>query len=649
MESNNSDTSCNVKNIDIDDCGISEPSLNVKTIDLDNINDINPIKKKSPKGRNSVLKASDFKSEAESARFTKKVMGVTLPCNFIQKSVEVSKVKTVVQKVVHKIKQINHQDVEHNGHNYTVCYVLNNNIPVLFVIDTNDKERVICNTVGVYNGYPRLTNHNTEFIHQLVMGKPPSDKYSVDHLNRIRRDDRRCNLKFKTSSEQIQNQFIRERTSELPEDCGITHDDIPKNIFYINEKDRGERFEIRIKGFPHLPKKLLYKKTTGRSDISLRIKLQTAIYYLRWLCEKYPELKSSIRINKEDEDERLRLTEEYNDIIRLTSYPKEVIDANTVNFMYDCKNDYSIDNDEIVESVIKNTEAGKKKDDNLPSDSNVSKMDIPKYCYYVPATESRGDKFVIERHPKLMANDKRQLSTPGSKLLSTKEKFDILLEYIHCLENDLPIVKKDAPRGKRGQFSNTIDKSKKTEKVIEVIKTSSIPIKNIEKPSSSDNAKNVDKKEIPHYVYYKPANRDHGSCWFIKDHPKLASRNIKTKTSRTSALINDREKFEEILCHLDALNKDKPFTEYKVIRAVKNSIHKDKSPKRVPENWDIEKYPIGEYMYYRPADDKRGDSWGIMGHPKQDKKIITTTTVMKTSTLDKYLEARGIINTLELN
>ncbi len=83
-ECGTSDTNCNVKTIDIDECGTSESSLNVKTIDLDNSNEINPIKKKSPKGRNSVLKASDFKSEAESARFTKKVMGVTLPCNFIQ-------------------------------------------------------------------------------------------------------------------------------------------------------------------------------------------------------------------------------------------------------------------------------------------------------------------------------------------------------------------------------------------------------------------------------------------------------------------------------------------------------------------------------------------------------------------------------------
>jgi hypothetical protein len=616
----------------------SESSYVVKTIGEDDCDDVKNVPKKSPKGRKPVLKLSDFKSESDSARFTKKVKGIELPCNFIQKSVEVSKVKTIVQKVIHKIKQINHQDVEHNGQKYTVCYVLNNNTPVLFIIDTIDKEKVIYNSVSVYSGYPRLTNNSTEFIHQLVMGKSPSDKYSIDHVNRIRRDDRKCNLKFKTASEQIQNQFIRERTSELPEDCGITHDDIPKNVIYRNEKGRGERFEIEINGFPHLPKKILYKKTTSRTDIPLRIKLQTAIYYLRWLCEKYPELKSSIRINKKDEDERLRLTEEYNDIIRLTSFPQEVIDANTVNFIYDCKNDYSIEDDEIVEKVVKTSEAGKKKEDNLPNNCGFNKMDIPKYCYYVPETESRGDKFVIDRHPKLLSMDKRQIATPGSKLLSTKEKFDILLEYIHCLENDLPIVQKDAPRGKRGQFS------------INIQKDTSKPIsKKIDKPSSADKAKDIESKDIPRYVYYKPANKDHGSCWFIKDHPNLVSRNIKTKISRTSALISDREKFEEILCHLDALENNTPFKEYKVVRAVKNSIHKDKCPKRVPDNWDIEQYPICDHLYYRPADDKQGDSWVIMGHPKQHNKIITSSTSKNKSTIDKYLQARSIINTLELN
>jgi hypothetical protein len=620
----------------------SDTSQNVKTIDLDNskLSVCNDTPKKSTKGRKSVLKVNDFRKEAESARFTKNVYDVDLPKTFIQKHelVEKVRIKTIVQQVRHTYTELNHQDVEYNGNKYTVCYVLNNQKPVLFLVDTDSKKTIIENHISVYDGYPRLTS-TSQLVHQLIMGKSPSDKYSVDHLNRIRRDDRKCNLKFKNGSEQNHNQFIRDRTVELPEDCGITHNDIPKHVFYINEKDRGERFEIRIKGVPHLPKNLLYKKTTGRLDIPLRVKLQTAIYYLRWICEKYPELKSVIRINKDDEDERLKLTKEYNDIISLTTYPKEVIDANLVQFIYDCKDDYSIDNEEIVEAVVKNIDAGKKKDDNLPADCGITKIDIPKYCYYVPATTSRGDKFVIDKHPKLVLLGQRQMATPETKLLTSREKFDILLEYIDCLENDRPIVKYDAPRGKRGQFSTNIQKTEPITIITENVTTSA-------KTPSSTNATDVGPSEVPRFVYYKSPDKEHGSYWFLKDHPKLASRNIKTKTSRTSALLSDREKFEEILSHLESLVNDTPFKEYKIVRAVKNSVHREKSTKRVPEDWDIDKYPVSEYLYYRPKDDKRGDMWIIKGHPKQPKPTMFTTTSTSKSTLDKYLDAIAILEAL---
>ena len=619
MESKTLSSNKTVKTIQLDGTSSIDSDIEKSSIDT-------PTKVKSTKGRKKVLKVNDFKLTSDTARYTKDVGDIELPPNFISKSIEVAKVKTYTRN----IKQLNHQDVEYNGNKYTVCYVLHNMKPVLFIIDTNIKEKVVNNGVNIYDGYPKITSGS--FIHQLVIGNPPSDKYSVDHLNRIRRDDRKCNLAFKTASEQLQNQFIRDRTVELPEDCGIDHNDIPKNVFYINEKDKGEYFEINIKGVTHLPKNILKKKTTSRNDVPLRIKLQTAIYYLRWLCQQFPELKSVIRINKEDEDDRLKLTKEYNDIISLTTYPKEVIDANLVDFIYDCKTDYSIDNEEIIEKIIKNTGAGKKIKDNLPIGCGINKLDIPPYCYYVPAKELRGDKFVIDSHPKLLETGKRQMSTPEIRTLSTKAKFDMLLEYIRCLENNLPIPKYEGPRGKRGKTSP----EKKKEKLVANVK-----------PSNIQKATDVEIKDVPEYVYYKPADKEHGSYWIIKDHPNLASRNIKTKNSRTSALLSDREKFEEILCHLESLERDTPFKEYKVVRAVKNSVHKEKSTKRAPENWDLEQYPIPEYLYYCPPTDKRSDSWIIRGHPKQTKASISSSTSKDKSTLEKYLEATSIVNKLE--
>ena len=35
---------------------------------------------------------------------------------------------------------------------------------------------------------------------------------------------------------------------------------------------------------------------------------------------------------------------------------------------------------------------------------------IPKYCYYRPASDTRSDKFIIERHPKLIADASKHLN-----------------------------------------------------------------------------------------------------------------------------------------------------------------------------------------------------------------------------------------------
>jgi hypothetical protein len=55
---------------------------------------------------------------------------------------------------------------------------------------------------------------------------------------------------------------------------------------------------------------------------------------------------------------------------------------------------------------------------------------IPKYCYYVPESETRGDKFVIDRHPKLVESGDRQWSTTARKTISTKDKYTALIEKL---------------------------------------------------------------------------------------------------------------------------------------------------------------------------------------------------------------------------
>jgi hypothetical protein len=57
---------------------------------------------------------------------------------------------------------------------------------------------------------------------------------------------------------------------------------------------------------------------------------------------------------------------------------------------------------------------------------------IPKYCYYSPANDKSGDKFVINRHSGL--GDKKSWSTSSSKTVNTITKFESLIEKLKEIE-----------------------------------------------------------------------------------------------------------------------------------------------------------------------------------------------------------------------
>ena len=146
-----------------------------------------------------------------------------------------------------------------------------------------------------------------------------------------------------------------------------------------------------------------------------------------------------------DEQRKISINE-YNDILKLSHYPKNVIEQNLRNsdgeYIIKPINDESINepinnepindepiNDEPIEAnkqikpnkkpisleksiAIKN--AGKKTD-NLPDDCEITIDQIPKYCYFRPESDKRGCKFVIERHPKLVEQGQKKTFAESKK------------------------------------------------------------------------------------------------------------------------------------------------------------------------------------------------------------------------------------------
>jgi hypothetical protein len=125
---------------------------------------------------------------------------------------------------------------------------------------------------------------------------------SVDHINRIGVDNRKENLRVVSQTEQNINQHRRGRPRVvLPDDSGLTPEEIPKHIWYVKAHGKhGDRFAIEFKS------EGLVWRTTSSKVVPLREKLESAKQKLQEYYTLYPHLNPSY-INNEVKE----LTESY--------------------------------------------------------------------------------------------------------------------------------------------------------------------------------------------------------------------------------------------------------------------------------------------------------------------------------------------------
>lgn len=391
----------------------------------------------------------------------------------------VNKNKVVKVKYIKKItetkttKQINHEIVKYNSKEYIVCCIPFKSEYKLFIIDNNDNSNTVLNRTwhyrsdGSYVSSPEYVDKIKKelYLHNLIMDKltfkGKGQQHTIDHINRIGTDNRKENLRSLTSqSAQNFNQCKRERKIELPENSNINIEGIPKNIYYAKSIGlHGDYFYIEFKGIPTLcpdEKKYTWKSTKSKS-VDLQIKLQQTINKLIELKNTYVEL-TNVVFTYELDEQRKKSINEYNDILKLSHYPKNIIEQNLRTYNSDYINKFINDTESTVDgpndiepyvsehadlkqnnseqnksskktislekiTIIKN--AGKKSD-NLPENCGITINQIPKYCYFRPESEIRGCKFVIDRHPKLVEQELRQWATTESKKISILEKFKLL-------------------------------------------------------------------------------------------------------------------------------------------------------------------------------------------------------------------------------
>lgn len=150
-------------------------------------------------------------------------------------------------------------------------------------------------TVQIGNGYAYakipVTKTNITLHSFVIKNMNPNDerindkKYSIDHINRIRLDNRRVNLRWATQSIQNSNQNKRNRkktAKPLPE--GITQDMMPKYVYYCKECYNKEkqlfREFFRIEKHPKQEKPISSSKSSKLTILEKLEKIKEKLYNL---------------------------------------------------------------------------------------------------------------------------------------------------------------------------------------------------------------------------------------------------------------------------------------------------------------------------------------------------------------------------------
>lgn len=134
-------------------------------------------------------------------------------------------------------------------------YIVGNCKEQPFIIDEYNYEKIKELKFRLTNGYIYICNSNVLLLHHIIK---PYNNISIDHINRIKTDNREANLRYATQTEQNKNQSKKKRNVVLPENCGVNAEDIPTFIWYIKpDKHHGDRWMIEIKD--RLITRTLYK------------------------------------------------------------------------------------------------------------------------------------------------------------------------------------------------------------------------------------------------------------------------------------------------------------------------------------------------------------------------------------------------------
>jgi hypothetical protein len=290
------------------------------------------------------------------------------------------------------------------------------------------------NDAGFITSTHRINNQDIEInMHEVVMALHNKEnsldnkKKHILHLNKLGLDNRIENLIYDTRDKETgKNLKKKKRIIEFTPESGINADDIPSFMWYLKPNDtHDERFNIEIGDVKW--------KTTSSSKLSLKYKLEEGKKFLRELKDAKPEIFEDNSMNGEFNVEGKRLLKSFFDLSKEAGFKnlrKITTDNLTDHYLKEnLKGLNQFEKDILKSSSFYGQKRSKQLYNNIPKESGLRISDLPKYCFYVPENDKRGDYFKIEGHPSMDYIWK----TSHSKKINTQEKYDELMNYYSTL------------------------------------------------------------------------------------------------------------------------------------------------------------------------------------------------------------------------
>lgn len=238
------------------------------------------------------------------------------------------------------------QKVNYIENDYLVCRTFHKQKPVYFVIDYHKRDVLedafyhthfsihgICPNFGLYsdNGYiarqvyldekkhikQPILLHNILLNNFIFCGKGAN--VSCDHINRCPRDNRLVNLR--KSGQTLQNYNQRKKGRKVFEKLDFSANFIPKNICFNSSKNT---FTIE---FSETDTTIYLQSILKRKDA--KISNSTKLLVFQEILKRANEhLPLKVRFLPEHFSDSKLLEDEFNTILRLTTFPKDEIEAN---------------------------------------------------------------------------------------------------------------------------------------------------------------------------------------------------------------------------------------------------------------------------------------------------------------------------------